>query len=173
MVIRARSPTSPHSTASPNVSTTISTTTGPGQYLSGSLLPRGAAPPGVLRGGPPPAPGPRPLRKSPPCPTLCHATSRNHRRDPLQGPEALPHGSAVWPSGWTYENIKAATTSSEDAQGAVLHLVQTMVGGDLPYLSCLFDSLLLPIAKPAGGIRPIAIGEVWHRLSVLCPRSLP
>jgi hypothetical protein len=34
----------------------------------------------------------------------------------------------------TYEHIKAATTSSEDAPVAVLRLVQAMVRGDLPYL---------------------------------------
>jgi hypothetical protein len=29
--------------------------------------------------------------------------------------KALPQGSAAGPSGWTYENIKAATTTSKDA----------------------------------------------------------
>jgi hypothetical protein len=39
---------------------------------------------------------------------------------------ALPHGSAAGTSGWTYEHIKAAATSSEGARGAVLRLVQAM-----------------------------------------------
>jgi hypothetical protein len=33
---------------------------------------------------------------------------------------------------------------------------------------CLFNSRLLPIAKPTGGILPIAIGKVWYRLAALC-----
>jgi hypothetical protein len=33
---------------------------------------------------------------------------------------------------------------------------------------CLCDSRLLPIAKPTGGILPIAIGEVLYRLAALC-----
>jgi hypothetical protein len=40
---------------------------------------------------------------------------------------ALPHGSVAPPSGWTYEHIKAATTSSEDAKAAVLRLIQAVV----------------------------------------------
>jgi hypothetical protein len=34
--------------------------------------------------------------------------------------KSLPPGSAAGPSGWTYEHIKAATGTSEDAQAAVL-----------------------------------------------------
>jgi hypothetical protein len=65
------------------------------------------------------------------------------------------------PSGWTYEHIKAATTSSEDVRAVVLRFVQALVHGHLPYLPRLLDARLLPLAKPNGrGVRPIAIGEV-------------
>jgi hypothetical protein len=50
----------------------------------------------------------------------------------------------------------------------VLRLIQAVVRGDLPHPPRLLDARLLPIAKPAGGIRPIAIGEVWYRLAALC-----
>jgi hypothetical protein len=73
------------------------------------------------------------------------------------------------PSGWTYEHIKAATTSSEEARTVVLRFVQASVRGDLPYLPRLLEAGLLPLAKPNGrGVRPIAIGEVWCRLAALC-----
>jgi hypothetical protein len=74
--------------------------------------------------------------------------------------KALPHESAAGPSGWTYEHIMAATTTSKDARSTVLCILH--VRGDMPYLSCL-----LPNAKPAGGIRPFAINKVWYRLAAL------
>jgi hypothetical protein len=82
--------------------------------------------------------------------------------------KALPHGSAAGLSGWTYEHIKAATASSEDAKAMVLRLIQAVVRGDLPHLSRLLDARVLCIAKPAGCIRPIGIGKVWYRLAALC-----
>jgi hypothetical protein len=41
--------------------------------------------------------------------------------------KAMPQGSTAGPSGWTYEQIMAATTSSEDAKVAVLRLIQAEV----------------------------------------------
>jgi hypothetical protein len=82
--------------------------------------------------------------------------------------KSVPQGSAGGPSGWTYEHIKAATSSSSNARAAVLRFMQAMVRGDLPHLPRLLDARLLPLAKPSGGVRPIAIGEVWYRLAALC-----
>jgi hypothetical protein len=45
---------------------------------------------------------------------------------------ALPQGSAAGPSGWTYDHIKAATTSSEEARAVVLRFAQAVVRGDIP-----------------------------------------
>jgi hypothetical protein len=82
---------------------------------------------------------------------------------------ALPKGSAPGPSGWTYEMIKLATQTTNSALGAVLALINAIVGGKLPHVPCLLDSTLLGFEKPGGnGIRPIAIGEVWLRLAGLC-----
>jgi hypothetical protein len=50
----------------------------------------------------------------------------------------------------------------------VLRFVQAVVRGDLPHLPRLLDARLLPLSKPSGGVRPIAIGEVWYRLAALC-----
>jgi hypothetical protein len=74
---------------------------------------------------------------------------------------ALPQGSAAGRSGWTYEQIKAATTRSEEARAVVLRFVQALVSGDLPYLPRLLEARLLLLAKPNGRcVRPITIGEV-------------
>jgi hypothetical protein len=110
-----------------------------------------------------------PQEQPPPVPTsgeLPAAITQEILTDVLK---ALPQGSAAGPSGWTYEQIKAATTSSEEARAVVLRFVQALVRGDLPHLPRLLDARLLPLAKPHGrGVRPIAIGEVWYRLAALC-----
>jgi hypothetical protein len=82
--------------------------------------------------------------------------------------DKVPRGSAAGPSGWTYEHVKAAVKASQEAEIAVLALMSAMVQGKLPHVPALLQSTLLPISKPRGGIRPIAIGEVWYRLAGLC-----
>ena len=81
---------------------------------------------------------------------------------------ALPKGSAPGPSGWTYEHIKAATQSRGPAFQAILRVINAIVSGALPHLPELLDSTLIALVKPGGGLRPIAIGEVWYRLAGLC-----
>ena len=88
-------------------------------------------------------------------------------RDALR---SLPKGSSAGPSGWTYEHIKAATQTDVIACDAALRFVNAIIGGKLPHLPELLDSTLIGLEKPGsgGGIRPIAIGEVWLRLAGLC-----
>jgi hypothetical protein len=43
-----------------------------------------------------------------------------------------------------------------------------MIAGRLPAVPELTDSNGLPLCQPAGGVRPIAIGEAWPRLAALC-----
>ena len=43
-----------------------------------------------------------------------------------------------------------------------------MLSGMLPRECGLLDSKLLALQKDAGGVRPIAIGEVWYRLAAMC-----
>jgi hypothetical protein len=83
--------------------------------------------------------------------------------------KALPRGSTAGPSGWTYEHIKAATTSNKDVRAVVLSFVQALFRGDLPCLTRLLNARLLPLAKPnSRGVRSITIREVWYRLAALC-----
>jgi Reverse transcriptase (RNA-dependent DNA polymerase) len=82
---------------------------------------------------------------------------------------AIPRGSAAGLSGWTYEHVRAATSSDQAAFDAVLRIVNAIVSGQLPHLPALTDSALLGLEKPGGhGLRPIAMGEVWLRLAGLC-----
>jgi hypothetical protein len=72
------------------------------------------------------------------------------------------------PSGWTYEHVKLATTLSDAACGAVHDLVNLILAGCAPHGVGLLNSSFIGKAKPDGGARPIAIGEVFDRLAVLC-----
>jgi hypothetical protein len=83
--------------------------------------------------------------------------------------KALPHGSAAGLSEWTYEHIKAATTSSEDAKAAVLCVIQAVGRGDLPHLPRLWTlaSSLLPSRLVASGALPSA------KLGTGSPRCAP
>jgi hypothetical protein len=47
-------------------------------------------------------------------------------------------------------------------------LANALLFGQLPPVFELLDCDGLPLHKPAGGIRPIAIGEAWTRLASLC-----
>jgi hypothetical protein len=85
--------------------------------------------------------------------------------------DKAPRGSAAGPSGWTYEQGKAAGMATQKAVIAVLELMPAMVQGKEPHVPAQLQSTLLPIAKPGGGIRPIAKVEVRYRLAGLCVRA--
>ena len=80
----------------------------------------------------------------------------------------LPKGAAPGLSGWTYEHVKAAVLNNPLARDSACRLINAIVSGRLPRLPCLLDSTLIALEKRNGGIRPIAIGEVWVRLAGLC-----
>jgi hypothetical protein len=83
--------------------------------------------------------------------------------------ERVPRGSAPGLSGWTYDNLRAATGTSPTATTAILALMNLIISGTLPDIPSLHASALIARAKPGGhGVRPIAIGEVWVRLASLC-----
>lgn len=77
----------------------------------------------------------------------------------------LPKGSAPGPSGWTFEHIAVVAQASTEGMTAVLQLVNTVLQGQLPSCENWRASRLIALKKAAGGVRPIAIGEVWARLT--------
>ena len=79
-----------------------------------------------------------------------------------------PKGSAPGPSGWTMEHIQAVAFGSEDGMEAVVAFINAGLTGDMPEWEELRASRLVPLRKKCGGIRPIAIGEVWARLMSMC-----
>ena len=82
-------------------------------------------------------------------------------------------GTAGGPTGWTYEMICAFVQASDDGLRAALRFVNLILSGALPRDSFLLGSVLVGLQKvtdgvPNGGVRPIAIGEAWYRLAMLC-----
>jgi hypothetical protein len=83
----------------------------------------------------------------------------------------LPKGSAPGPSGWTFEHIQAVAFGSEEGLDAVHTFVNALLEGKLPDWQEFRASRLIALQKPNGGVRPIAIGEVWARLVAMCAMS--
>jgi hypothetical protein len=65
-------------------------------------------------------------------------------------------------SGWTYEHVRAIVQEGPAAMSSVLRLVNVLVTPPL------LDGRLFAARKRGGGIRPIAIQEVWLRFAGLC-----
>lgn len=80
----------------------------------------------------------------------------------------MPKGSASGRSGWTYEHVAAAWHSGPSAKEALLLLFQRLICGRLPHLPDLLDATLIGLAKPNGGVRPIALEEAILRVGSKC-----
>jgi Reverse transcriptase (RNA-dependent DNA polymerase) len=77
---------------------------------------------------------------------------------------SLPNGSSPGLQSWTYETVKIMY-QSHILKGPILDLINKLINGlggsPVPWNS----ALLLPISKPTGGVRPIAIAGVWSRIA--------
>jgi hypothetical protein len=107
---------------------------------------------------------------------------RKHRRPSRNAQHPTPHcsgdaatgahGNATRLRGWLQwldvQHIKAATSVSEAAFCAVLNMVCAVASGALPHLPSLLQATLIPVKKATGGVRPVAVGEVWYCLAALC-----
>ena len=81
---------------------------------------------------------------------------------------AARKGSAGGPTGWTLEHIAAGAKADAAAFDGTVKVVNLILSGELPRHSSLLDSSLIGLARPDGGVRSIAVGEVWYRLAALC-----
>ena len=73
-------------------------------------------------------------------------------------------GSAVAFSPWTYELLSSACRAHAPFLTGLTELLQHMLSGTLIQKDIWLSSRLIPLLKPNGKIRPIAIGEVFYRL---------
>jgi len=69
-----------------------------------------------------------------------------------------PNNRAAGPSGWTFELLKLVG-SDRDGADALLEFVQQLAVGNAAPHSALLTCSLSVLAKPGGGIRPIAVSE--------------
>ena len=78
----------------------------------------------------------------------------------------LPGSVAAGPSGWTYEMVQDAC-GNEVCRRALLALLYDTAAGLLPrpIAILLLAARLFAAGKPGGGIRPVAAGEVFYRIS--------
>lgn len=80
----------------------------------------------------------------------------------------LPAASAPGPSGLSFLHLRLAFKLLRGEFARILRpLVQDIVDG-LEWTAALSHSILIPIPKPDGNIRPIAIGEALRRLAGKC-----
>ena len=82
--------------------------------------------------------------------------------------QRLPQGTASGRNGWTYKHIQAAGLHSQMTRDAMRGFVNDLLSGDIPHCHLLLASRLIALEKPQGGVRPIAIGEAFLRLSSIC-----
>jgi hypothetical protein len=75
---------------------------------------------------------------------------------------SLKNDSAPGPSGWSNQLLKLASQSGPFLL-FLARLTQQISDGSAPGQEMLCSSRLVPIPKPNGGIRPIAVGEVFYR----------
>ena len=80
--------------------------------------------------------------------------------------EKVANGSAPGPSGWTGE-LLAALVGDSDCLLGLVGIVEDIVNGDFDDSArdLLLTSSLIASQKDSGGLRPIAIGEVFYRLA--------
>ena len=85
---------------------------------------------------------------------------------------SFPCGSAGGPDGITAQHLKDLTAAGVDDSliGILTVFVNLLLAGKIPksISPILFGGKLIALEKKDGGIRPIAIGYVWRRLSAKC-----
>jgi hypothetical protein len=80
--------------------------------------------------------------------------------------EKVANGSAPGPSGWTGEHLQALV-GDPDCLTGIVAIVEDIVNGDFSedVRVLLLSSSLIASEKEAGGLRSIAIGEIFYRLA--------
>lgn len=78
--------------------------------------------------------------------------------------KSMDTGSSPGVSGWS-GNMLATLADDKDCRRYLAQLIQLIINGQLPdsVRTVLLASHLIGIAKPNGGTRPIAIGEMFYR----------
>jgi len=88
---------------------------------------------------------------------------------------SFPNGSAGGPDGLRPQHLKdllVNSTNKDPLLSDITNLCNLFLSGNIPNNVCptIFGANLLAISKKGGGVRPIAVGYVWRRLTakVVC-----
>jgi hypothetical protein len=80
----------------------------------------------------------------------------------------LRRGLAPGLPGWTYDHLRATTSTFPTTNKAILELINLFVSSRLLDLTALHASALTALEKPGGwGVQPIAVGKIWLHISGL------
>ena len=99
----------------------------------------------------------------------------------LKALKSFDCGSAPGPSGLRAEHLLQVVANPEFPLSSQLleclaDFLSFLGRGDCPYdlAPYLISASLIPLAKKAGGVRPIAVGEVYRKLvgKCMCKRQL-
>ena len=80
----------------------------------------------------------------------------------------LKNGASAGPSGWTGELV-APLVYDEECLACLAVLVEDVLNGVLPdhARDLLLSSILVPVGKHGGGVRPIAVSECLYKLTTM------
>ena len=101
-----------------------------------------------------------------PSPAMHISLSKQHMFNSIK---KSPRGSGCGPSGWRYEHLKV--TASDTVSAEQLHFAFSCIAnGSVPVsiARLLSSARLIALPKASGDVRPIAIGEVFRRVTAKC-----
>ena len=102
-----------------------------------------------------------------PSPTAMHISLSKQRM--FNSIKKSPRGSGCGPTGWRYEHLKVI--ASDTASAEQLHFAFSCIAdGSVPVsvARLLSSARLIALPETAGDVRPIAIGEVFRRVTAKC-----
>ena len=85
--------------------------------------------------------------------------------DVLNAVKSFAPDTACGPSGWSVNLVKLALRTDQFRK-FLTTLVQQIAQGTAPGRDLLCAATLTPLAKPNGGVRPIAVGEIFYRTAM-------
>ena len=101
-----------------------------------------------------------------PSPAMHISLSKQHMFNSIK---KSPRGSGCGPSGWRYEHLKVIASDTVSAEQ--LHFAfYCIANGSVPVsiARLLSSARLIALPKASGDVRPIAIGEVFTRITAKC-----
>ena len=75
----------------------------------------------------------------------------------------VPRGSTAGPSGATLEHLKATLQGSRSCRDRTIEFFNKVLSGEAPIMPEMLARRVVALQRRKGGVRRIAVGEVWMR----------